>query len=365
MKEQNSSNLSRRKFVSQMSATGSAVGLAGIREASAQTKDASLAAPSGKLWKIALEEHFMIPEFLEYFRETKQNIKPELFDKVLPKLSDFGASRLDAMDENGIDYVVLSLSGPGLQIEKDTEKANRLQRVVNDALAKEVAKHPDRYGGFAHLAMQDPKSAADELERCVSQLGFKGAMINGSTNGIYLDNRQYDVFWERVEALNVPIYLHPANPFDHPAMYADHPELWGPTWSWAVETCTHALRLIFSGLFDRHPKINIILGHMGETLPIQPWRLDSRYVISNQRYKIQKQPSDYVRENFYITTSGVCSDAALRCTIDTLGIDRVMFSIDYPFESTEIASRWISSAKVTDSERASVAYQNATRILRI
>lgn len=348
-----------------MSAIGSAVGIGGIRKAAAQSMDATPSAPSGRFQKIALEEHFMIPEFIEYFRETKNNIKPDLFDKVLPKLLDFGASRLDVLDENGVDYVVLSLSGPGLQIEPDTKKANRLQRIVNDALAKEVAMRPDRYGGFAHLAMQDPRLAADELERCVSQLGMKGAMINGATNGAYLDDRRYDVFWERVEALDVPIYLHPANSFDQPAMYADHPELRGPTWSWAVETCTHALRLIFSGLFDRHPKANIILGHMGETLPIQPWRLDSRYAISNQRYKIEKQPSEYVRENFYITTSGVCSDPALRCAIDTLGIDRVMFSIDYPFESTDIASHWISSANLTESERASVAYQNATRVLKI
>ena len=130
LKEQNSGNSSRRNFVSQMSVIGSAVSPGGIREASAQTRDAPLAAPSGKLRKVALEEHFMIPEFIEYFRETKQNIKPELFDKVLPKLSDFGASRLDTMDKNGIDYVVLSLSGPGLQIEKDTGKADRLQRIV-------------------------------------------------------------------------------------------------------------------------------------------------------------------------------------------------------------------------------------------
>jgi 2,3-dihydroxybenzoate decarboxylase len=364
--EQDNRAPSRRRFVSQLSAIGTAIGLGvtGVRNADAQTKGVTVGLPQ-KVRKIALEEHFMHPDFIEYFAGNKECIKPELYDKVIPILEDFGASRLDVMDKNGIDFAVLSLSGPGLQVEKDTAKAVRLQRVVNDSLAKEVHKRPDRYGGFAHLAMQDPKAAADELERCVKQLGFRGAMINGATNGVYLDDRRYDVFWERVQALDVPIYLHPANPFDYPAMYKDHPELWGPTWSWAVETCNHAMRLIFSGVFDRFPKVQIILGHMGETLPIQPWRLDSRYAISNQRYKIAKKPSEYVNDNFYITTSGVCSDPALRCTIDTLGIDRVMFSVDYPYESTEIASRWISTANVTETERAKVAFQNATRLLKL
>jgi 2,3-dihydroxybenzoate decarboxylase len=215
------------------------------------------------------------------------------------------------------------------------------------------------------LAMQDPAGAADELERCIKTLGFQGAMINGATNGVYLDDRRHDVFWERVQALDVPIYLHPANPFDRPAMYADHPELWGPTWSWAAETCTHFLRMLFSGLFDRYPNLKIVLGHMGETLPIQLWRLDSRYVVSNQQYRIQKKPSEYIRRNLYITTSGVCADPALRCALDAVGTDKVMFSIDYPFEHTDLATNWIRSARLDETERAQVSYQNATRLMRL
>lgn len=314
---------------------------------------------------IALEEHFILPEFVGYLAETKQNIRPDLFDKVVPILSDFGAGRLDLMDKNGVDFVVLSLSGPGVQIEPDTARAVRLARYANDRLAAEMQKQPTRYGGFAHLAMQDPKAAADELERCVKDLKFQGGMINGETLGVYLDDRRYDIFWERVEQLGVAIYLHPGNPPDHPHMYQDHPEMWGPTWSWAVETCSHAMRLIFSGTFDRYPGAKIILGHMGETLPIQLWRLDSRLKISNVKYKIKHDPSWYVRNNIVITTSGVCSDSALRCALEAMGRDNVMFSIDYPFESSEVAVKWLREADVSDADRQAVAWQNATRILKL
>lgn len=346
------------------------IGAAGAVAAVAALPSAANAATkagggAGRLKRIGLEEHIIFPDFLDYLSETKQNIRPELYAKAVPALSDFGERRLSTMDENGIDFVVLSISGPGVQAEPDYTIAAQRAKSANDRLAAEIQKQPHRYSGFAHLAMQDPKVAADELERCIKQLGFPGAMINGATNGVYLDDRRYDVFWERVQALDVPIYLHPANPFDKPAMYAEHPELWGPTWSWAVETCTHAMRLIFSGVFDRYPGVKIILGHMGETLPIQLWRLDSRYAISNQRYVIQKKPSDYCRENIFITTSGVCFDPALRCALDAIGPRNVMFSIDYPFESTKIAADWIENSKISEAERQAVAHGNAERLLKL
>lgn len=365
-KDKQIADSSKRSFLQALPALGAgALAVGATPVFAADGGQPSVGDPARKLKKIGLEEHFMMPSFLDYLAVTKENIRPELYSKAVPLLSDFGASRLDTMDKNGVDYVVLSLSGPGVQIEPDTQRATRMARECNDYLAKQTHLRPDRYGGFAHLALQDPKGAADELERCMTQLGFKGALINGATNGVYLDDRRYDVFWERVEALQAAIYLHPDNPVDHPAMYKDHPELWGPTWSWAVETCTHAMRLIFSGVFDRYPKVRLILGHMGETLPIQLWRLDSRYPISNHRYEISKKPSEYVKQNIFITTSGVCSDAALRCSIDALGVENVMFSIDYPFEDTKTATDWISTARLTDSERALVAHGNATRLLRL
>lgn len=315
--------------------------------------------------KIALEEHIIFPDFVDYLAETKQNILPTLFHKVVPILSDFGDRRLETMDQNGVDYMVLSISGPGVQIEPDTAKATRLARSANDRLAAEVQKRPTRYGGFAHLALQDPTGAADELERCMRDHKFVGALINGETLGTHLDDPRYEIFWERASALKASIYLHPGNPQTMAPAYADHPELWGPTWSWAAETCTHALRLIFRGTFDRYPDARLILGHMGETLPIQCWRLDSRYPISNHRYTIRKKPSEYLRSNVFVTTSGVCSDAALRCALDELGPRNVLFSIDYPFEDLQTACEWIDSAKISEVERAAVTHGNASALLRL
>ena len=365
--------ISKRSLLGALPLAGVAVATGGQAFAQAQDRTPARAPASRsaqpnaapKLRIIALEEHFMFPDFIQYYADNKQNISPILFDRSLPILSDFGDGRLKVMDDNGVDFVVLSLAGPGVQIEPDTGKATRLAKQCNDGLAKEVQKRPDRYAGFAHLALQNPKGAADELERCVHQLGFKGAMINGETNGIYLDDRRYDVFWERVEALDTPIYIHPTNPPDKAHMYSDHPEMWGPVWSWAVETCSHAMRLTFNGTFDRYPGARLILGHMGETLPIQLWRLDSRMPISHTTYKLDKKPSEYVRDNIRITTAGVCSDAALRCSLDALGAENVMFSIDYPYESTEIASTWIKGAEVSEAERAQVCSGNAAKILKL
>lgn len=148
-------------------------------------------------------------------------------------------------------------------------------------------------------------------------------------------------------------------------MYSNHPELWGPVWSWAAETCSHALRLVFAGTFDRFPGVKIILGHMGETLPIQIWRLDSRYKIANTKNEIKHPPSWYLRRNIMLTTSGVCDDAALRCALDSMGEDNVMFSVDYPFEDTKIATDWIRNANITQSERNKVAWENATSLMKI
>lgn len=310
--------------------------------------------------KIALEEHFMHPDFFDYFGKTAINISPDLFGKAREALLDFGDRRLAGMDSIGVEKSILSLAGPGVQAEKRTVTALRLARQVNDFLAAEMAKRPDRYGGFAHLAMQDPAAAADELERCVRDLGMQGAMINGQTGGTYLDDDRYAPFWERVSDLEVPVYIHPNNPPEQVHMYHDHPELFGPVWSWTVETATHALRLVFSGTFDRYPGAKLILGHLGETLPYLLWRLDSRWEISNRgEMRLERKPSDYFRSNIWMTTSGMCADAPLRCALDMAGPDRVMFSVDYPFERPEEAGDWIEAAPITDEERAAVCHGNA------
>jgi 2,3-dihydroxybenzoate decarboxylase len=334
--------------------------------AAMQTTPAVEHAEQKHLTKIALEEHFLVPEFIEYFAETYPNISPQVAKMGLAALQDLGDRRIEIMDANGIDFQVLSISGPGVQVEKDTAVAVRRAKAANDFLAAEIQKRPTRYGGLAHLPMQNPVEASAELERCIHQLGFQGAMINGQTNGEYLDLDKYSVFWERVAALEAPIYLHPANPVDHPAMYADHPELWGPVCSWAFETATHALRLVFSGVFERYPKATLVLGHMGETLPLNLWRFDSRWLVSHRgSMTLAQPPSFYIKRNIAITTSGVCSDVSLRCALDAMGPETVMFSVDYPFEKTELASRFIRQANVSEIERVQVASGNAKRILRI
>lgn len=352
--------MKRRDFISSAAVFTGALGMGST----------SLAIPVEKsrvaVKKIALEEHFMVPDFIEYFADTYQNISPALAKHGLETLSDFGSKRLDVMDAHGVDIAVLSLSGPGVQVEKNTPIAVKKAKAVNDFLAKEMQKQPKRYGGLAHLAMQDPAAAADELERCIKDLHMQGAMINGQTNGEYLDLDKYAIFWERVAALEAPVYLHPGNPMDHPAIYEGHSELWGPVCSWAFETAAHALRLVFAGVFERYPKAKLILGHMGETLPISLWRFDSRWPISHRDEKtLPHPPSYYIKKNIAITTSGVCDDNALHCAINAMGEDNVLFSIDYPFEQTDVAAKFIETANITEAQRKKVAYGNATRLLHL
>ncbi len=340
---------------------------AGAAFAMAEQGQAGAAMAEGKrVGKVALEEHFLVPEFVGYFSETFPNINSEIAKLGLGVLPDLGDRRLEIMDRNGVDFSVLSIAGPGVQVEKDTAVALKRARAANDFLAGEMQKRPSRYGGFAHLAMQDPAKAADELERCMRDLKFQGAMINGQTNGEYLDLDKYSVFWERAGALEAPIYLHPGNPVDHPAVYEGHSELWGPVCSWAFETATHALRLVFGGVFERYPKARLVLGHMGETLPLNLWRFDSRWMVCNRGAKsLAEAPSFYIKRNIAITTSGVCSDVSLRCALDAMGEDNVMFSVDYPFEKTDLAAQFIERARVTEGERMKVASGNAKRILRL
>jgi 2,3-dihydroxybenzoate decarboxylase len=314
--------------------------------------------------KIALEEHFMIPEFVDYWATTFENISPELAGKALGALTDFGERRLASMDSDGIGLALLSVAGPGVQAGRDAGLAVRRARQANDFLAEEMARRPDRYGGLAHLPLQDPVAAADELTRCVSDLKMGGAMINGATQGVYLDDARYEVFWERAAALAAPIYLHPANPIDRPAMYQDHSELWGPVWSWGVETATHALRLVFAGVFERHPAARLILGHMGEGIPFQLWRLDSRWEIANRQGRsLPKPPSAYVRANLLVTTSGVCSMEPLMCALQALGEDHVLFSADYPFERTADMARFIETAPIPHALRDKICRGNAEAVL--
>jgi 2,3-dihydroxybenzoate decarboxylase len=313
--------------------------------------------------KIALEEHFLAPGFEEYWLKTVEDVDPQLYGQVLSRLKDFGELRLTAMDKAGIERSVLSLAGPGVQVERDVGKATRRAIEANDFLAGEIAKNPAHYSGLAHIALQDPAAAANELDRCIKQLGFAGCMINGHTNGQYLDDPALYPFWERAEALGAIVYLHPADPVSPFAVLDGYKGLKRATWEWTLETGSHALRLVFGGLFDRFPKATLVLGHLGETLPYLLWRLDSRAKLYG--IKLKRQPSDYIRQNMVVTLSGMFSAEPLNCAIAALGAERVMFSADYPFESSEEAGHFMDTVPLDEKLREQIAFHNAKKILRL
>ena len=313
--------------------------------------------------KIALEEHVLTPGLVDYWRPTMTEVPASFTAELYERLSDFGAMRLEMMDKSGIARAVLSVSGPGVQAERDPATATRRAAESNDFLAKEIQQHPDRYSGFAHIAVQDPKAAADELERCVRDLGFKGAMINGHTFGQYLDAPVLAPFWERAEALGAIVYIHPTDPITPAPVLDGVPALRRATWEWGFETGSHALRLVFSGLFDRFPKAKVALGHMGETLPYLLWRFDSRAKLYN--VKLAKEPSQYIKDNIVVTVSGVFAAEPLRCAVDALGRDKVMFGADYPFEDAIEAGHFLDNVAIEETLREDVAYNNAAKLLNL
>jgi predicted TIM-barrel fold metal-dependent hydrolase len=227
-----------------------------------------------------------------------------------------------------------------------------------------VRAHPDRFAGFATLPTPDPKAAADELERAVTKLGFKGAMIMGLTHGRFMDDRQFRPVFERAVALDVPVYIHPTPP--HPAVadayFKEYPVLAVAPLGFTLETLTHTFRLIVSGLFDELPALKIIVGHLGETAPFLLWRTDN---ILGERMKMPRAFADYYREHFWLTTSGAFSNAALACSIAEMGIERIMFSVDYPFIGNQAGRQWLDAAPLSDGERALIFGANARKLLKI
>lgn len=316
---------------------------------------------------IGLEEHFVTPELAKYGANTATIAQPEAWADASRRLPDLYDIRLALMDEVGLDVQVLSLNSPGIQAETDAAVAVREAEKVNDFLAGVIEKHPTRFAGFGALPLQDPKAAASELDRMVTQLGFKGALFNAHTHGMYMDHPSLRVVWEKAAELDVPLYLHPANGAGNGHVFEGHPELTGPMWSWGVDTATHALRLIFGGVFDDVPEAKVMLGHMGEGLPYVLWRLDSRWAWHNHHGVELKRgkPSEYLKHNLYITTSGACDSVPLKAAIAALGADHVLFGSDYPFEEMGVATEFIRTADIDDETRAMVAHKNAERLLKI
>jgi 2,3-dihydroxybenzoate decarboxylase len=359
--------LTRRQFLRGAAIAGACAILAPVslkgQPLQGVTAKAGLGAAQGG--KVALEEHYLSPFTIGYLGESYGKLK-KLSTQFIPALTDFGERRLEAMDRNGITLSVLG-SSSGVLRETDAAAAIKNAKGENDFLAKEIQKHPTRYAGFATLPMQFPKQAADELERCVKELGFKGALVNGHIQGHYLDEAMFLPFWERLEALGVPLYLHPGTSFEMPHIFKGRDELLFTTWNWTVETSTHTLRMVFGGVFDRFPKATLILGHMGETLPYMLWRLDSRWKLGAAAFeaKLKMLPSEYLKRNLAITTSGVFSNEPFLCALSALGEEKVMFAVDYPYESSEEAAQWLDKAPVSRTVHAKVAYGNARRLLKL
>jgi 2,3-dihydroxybenzoate decarboxylase len=316
--------------------------------------------------KIALEEHFSI-EGMTYKNDV---MDAPTFAEVRRRLADTESLRLEAMDKAGIELSILSFFSPGIQAETDPDLAVQHAKRANDFLCEIVmARHPDRYAGFAAVALQNPEAAADELERCVKKLGFKGALVNGYSNNHnentieYTDEPRCEVFWAKVAELNVPIYLHPRDPvLSQQRIYEGRPELLSAAWAYGVETSTHALRLITSGLFDRYPGVNVILGHLGETLPFGIWRVQH---IINRRGMCKELKKDIIRylaENFFITTAGNFRTQALLNTMSEVSSDRILFSTDYPYESAEEAAEWFDNCPISEPDRVKIGRENAAKL---
>ncbi|MFD4599421.1 amidohydrolase family protein [Streptomyces sp. NPDC058464] len=314
---------------------------------------------------IALEEHFVTPALVGHGASSASIAEPHVWAEASRRLLDLTEERLDRMDAAGLDMQVLSLNSPGIQAETDPAAAVRQATTVNDFLAGVIAEHPDRFSGFAALPLQDPKAAADELERAVTQLGLRGALVNAHTQGRYLDDPALRVVWERAEHLDVPLYLHPANGVDTADVFSGHPELVGPMWSWGIDTATHVLRLIFGGVFDDFPAAKLLLGHMGEGLPFALWRMDSRWGFhAHHGIELKRgNPSEYLRHNLYVTTSGVCSAPPLLAALLSLGADHILFGTDYPFEDIGTATEFLRSAPISEADRTKIAHRNAELLL--
>ena len=320
--------------------------------------------------KIALEEHISLQETLDDSRAFAGS--SGLWEEFSRQILDIGDERLAGMDKNGIELTILSLNAPAIQAILDTKKAIEVAKRANDHVAEAVARHPGRFAGLAALPMQDPDAAAEELTRCVKDFGFKGALVNGFTqkdvpdSAIYFDIPEYRSFWSTVSRLDVPFYLHPRAPIPSRArQYDGHPWLMSSPWGFAVETSIHALRMCGSAMFDDFPNLKIILGHLGEHIPYDLTRIDGRMRFSRRGYTKERYLGEYFRKHFYITTSGNFCDPSFRCALEVMGVDRLMFSTDYPFERMQEAANWFDNTPLSDAERLKVGRTNAIKLFKL
>ncbi|HEX4226910.1 MAG TPA: amidohydrolase family protein [Pseudonocardiaceae bacterium] len=332
------------------------------------------------LRKIAIEEHFVDPEQVHphfgdgFSAEFDQDgssyggFNPEFAETVTARLNDLRAGRIDEMDAAGIDVAILSHTIGGVEGIADPVEAVGTARRVNDFLAAEVTASGGRFAGFATIALQDVDAAVRELKRAVTELGLVGVMVNGYTNlgtdRLYLDEDRFDPFFSTLEELRVPLYLHPRLPARavQDAIYQGHPELVGATWGFAPETATHVLRMVYGGVFDRHPQANLIIGHLGETLPYFAGRIQRAFEYNPYSWRPRKRLQDYLSDNIWLTTSGNFNDQALITALLTVGADHIMFASDYPYDMATDAARWIESAPISENDRRKICHGNAAAL---
>ena len=316
--------------------------------------------------KIALEEHFAIDLTID---QSKIYALPAIWEKLKSNLLDIEQQRLERMEEGGTAFSILSLNSPGIQGIPDPKEAIEVAKRANDVLAEHVNRHPTRLGGFAALPMQDPDAAARELERCIKDFGFHGFMVNGfsqvghAENVVYYDAPQFGDFWKSATALGKPFYMHPRDPLpSREPIYDGFPWLTAATWAFAMETSIHALRLMSSGLFDRNPDLQMILGHFGECIPFNIWRIDNIVRKAPRGIPCKREIGDYLRENVFITTSGNFRTPTLLSTMLEVGSDRIMYSVDYPFETHADASHWFDHCEISEADRKKIGRENARRL---
>jgi predicted TIM-barrel fold metal-dependent hydrolase len=306
---------------------------------------------------ITLEEHMTTPEIAKLAPLVSSGPAAGIMQARTAKLLEVGAGRIADMDAAGIDVQVLSVATNATD-GLDADRAYALSADANDRLAAAVRAHPTRFAAFANVAVQEPEKAAAELERCIHQLGFHGLMLNGAPNGQFFDHPRFTPILEAAHAMDVPVYLHPAPP-PKPVMEAYYSGLPGAAgfflstsgWGWHVETGMHSLRLILAGVFDRFPKLKIIIGHMGENLPFSLARV--------------RTVGEYFREHFYLTTSGYFTVPPFVCMQQVVGIDRILFSVDYPFSSNVTGRKFLDELDLSAQDLDKFTHVNAERLLKL
>lgn len=331
--------------------------------------------------RIAAEEAFLTPEIFRRYQQilSEPDVDPGFaslwghFSKhapVLDRLLDLGDQRLHDMDDSGISMQILSLTAPGVQIF-DADEAVALAQSSNDIVAEAVRKHPDRFAALAAIAPQNPAEAAKELERGVRNLGLKGAIVNSHTRGEYLDDEKFWPIFEAAEALNAPVYLHPtALPRSMVQPFVER-GLEGAVYGFAAETGLHILRIIFAGVFDRFPNLQMVAGHLGEGLPFWLYRVDFMHgrMIQTRRYggvkPLKRAPSDYLRENFHVTTSGMAWEPAIRHAQCVLGVDRVLYAMDYPYQFVPDEVQVTDGLPCSEADKKKLYQLNAERVFSL